>query len=32
MLLVLTFTPFVSQMLATWSRGAEVASLVELNR
>jgi hypothetical protein len=30
MLLVLTFTPFVSQMLATWSRGAEVANLVEL--
>jgi hypothetical protein len=30
MLLVLTFSPFVSQMLATWSRGAEVANLVEL--
>jgi hypothetical protein len=30
MLLVLTLTPFVSQMLATWARGAEVANLVEL--
>ena len=30
MLLVLTLTPFVSQMLATWTRGSEVADLVEL--
>ena len=30
MLLVLTFTPFVSQMLATWAHGGEVANLVEL--
>jgi len=30
MLLVLTFTPFVSQMWATWDHGAEVANLVEL--
>jgi hypothetical protein len=30
MLLVLTLTPFVSQMLATWARGGEAASLVEL--
>lgn len=30
MLLVLTLTPFVSQMLATWARGGEVANLVEL--
>jgi general secretion pathway protein J len=30
MLLVLAFSPYVSQMLATWSRGAEVANLVEL--
>ena len=30
MLLMLSLTPFVSQMLATWARGADVASLVEL--
>lgn len=30
MLLVLTLTPFVSQMWATWDRGGEVANLVEL--
>ena len=30
MLLVLTFTPFVSQMLATWASGGEAADLVEL--
>ena len=30
MLLVLTLTPFVSQMLRTWARGGEVANLVEL--
>jgi hypothetical protein len=29
-LLVLSLTPFVGQMLATWTRGGEVASLVEL--
>jgi type II secretory pathway component PulJ len=29
-LLVLSFTPFVGQMLATWSRGTEAARLVEL--
>jgi len=30
MLLVLTITPFVSQMWATWDHGGEVANLVEL--
>jgi general secretion pathway protein J len=30
MLLVLAFVPFASQMLATWSRGGEVARLVDL--
>jgi len=30
MLLVLTLTPFVSQMLATWARGGEAASIVEI--
>ena len=30
MLLVLTVTPFISQLLATWARGGEVADLVEL--
>ncbi len=30
MLLVLTLSPFVSQMLATWSHGGEVANLVEI--
>ena len=30
MLLVLAFTPFASQMLATWARGSEVATLVDL--
>jgi hypothetical protein len=30
MLLVLAFTPFASQMLATWARGSEVARLVDL--
>jgi len=30
MLLVLTFTPFVGQMLATWTRGGEAADLVEI--
>lgn len=29
MLLVLAFTPFASQMLATWARGSEVARLVD---
>ena len=29
MLLVLTLSPFVSQMLATWARGGEVAGIVE---
>jgi hypothetical protein len=30
MLLVLTLTPFVSQMLATWARGGEAANIVEI--
>jgi Prokaryotic N-terminal methylation motif len=30
MLLVLAFTPFAGQMLATWARGGEVARLVDL--
>jgi hypothetical protein len=30
MLLILSLTPFVSQMFSTWSRGSEAASLVEL--
>jgi general secretion pathway protein J len=30
MLLVLTLTPFASQMLATWARGGEAANTVEL--
>lgn len=30
MLLVLTLTPFVREMLATWERGAEAANLVEI--
>jgi hypothetical protein len=30
MLLVLTLTPLVSQMLATWARGGEVANIVEI--
>jgi general secretion pathway protein J len=29
MLLVLTLSPFVSQMLSTWARGGEVAGIVE---
>ena len=30
MLLMLSFTPLVSQMLATWARGTEIAGTVEL--
>lgn len=30
MLLVLAFTPFAGQMLSTWSRGGEIAKLVDL--
>jgi len=30
MLLVVTLTPFVREMLATWARGAEAANLVEI--
>jgi len=30
MLLVLTLTPFVREMLATWARGGEAANLVEI--
>lgn len=31
MLLIVTLTPFVSQMLATWSLGSEAAAIVELD-